>query len=179
MNIYTKTGDDGTTSLKKLQNVSKFDDRIQLLGNIDELTSSLGVVKASEARAEVKAELERIQINLVKIMSSVADQNNEEYYLPEKEVTHLEEEIDRMENSFPRKKEFVLPGSNIKSAQIDLARTVARRAERSLIVVASKYKVDQETKKYMNRLADYLYILARYIDYHYEKKDSNSNCMKE
>ncbi len=165
MNIYTKTGDNGSTNLMKLQNVSKTDDRVQCLGTIDELTSQIGAVKASETSEDIRKELERIQRNLMKIMAAIADQFNKEYKFSENEVTRLEEEIDRLEASFERKKEFVLPGSNPKSAQIDIARTIARRAERTLIMVDKKFNADPGAKKYMNRLADYFYMLARYNDY--------------
>lgn len=165
MSIYTKTGDSGTTRLMKIQNVAKSDDRIQLLGTIDELTSNLGLVKTMESRQTMIDELEHIQRNLMTIMAGVADQFNLEHKLPEEEVSHLEKEINRMENSFPRKKEFVLPGENELSARYDVARTVARRAERCLTVVDRKFDADTGAKKYMNRLADYLYMAARYTDY--------------
>lgn len=165
MNIYTKAGDKGYTSLAKIQNVSKTDDRIQLLGTLDELTSNIGLVKASETREAVRRELETIQKNLMIIMAGIADQYNKDYKLKTEDTLHLEEEINHMEDSFPRKKEFVLPGENIHSAKIDVARTIARRSERLLIGVDKKYNVDTETKKYMNRMADYLYVLARYTDY--------------
>ena len=174
MNLYTKNGDNGSTNLTKLQNVSKTDDRIMLLGNIDELSSNIGLIKAAEINEDLRQELEGIQRNLMKIMACVADQYNKEYKLPTAETTHLEEEIDRLENSFSRAKEFVLPGSNAKSAQMDVARTIARRAERALIVVDKKFNADQGAKKYMNRLADYLYMLARYTDYIYEESTKNS-----
>jgi ATP:cob(I)alamin adenosyltransferase len=170
MSIYTRAGDKGMTSLAKTQNVSKSDDRIQLLGNLDELTSSLGLVKASETREEIRAELERIQKNLMTIMAGIADQFNKEYKLNEEETAYLEERINYMEDSFPRKKEFVLPGACIHSAQIDVARTITRRSERLLVIVDHKFNVDPATKIYINRLADYLYVLARYTDYLQENK---------
>lgn len=175
MNIYTKTGDKGFTSLAKIQNVSKADDRIQLLGNMDELTSNLGLVKAAESKEEVKTELVRVQKNLMMIMAGIADQYNREYKISEEETIHLEEEINRLEDAFPRKKEFILPGECMHSAQIDVARTVARRAERLLITVDHKFHVDPEAKKYINRLADYLYILARYTDYRKEEVNNKNS----
>ena len=178
MNLYTKTGDNGTTNLMKLQNVSKTDDRIQLLGSIDELTSNIGLIKASENNEVILKELERIQQNLMKIMAGVADQFNREHKMSDEETIHLEEEIDRLENIFSRKKEFVLPGSNVKSAQIDVTRTIARRTERSLIMVDKKYNADPGAKKYMNRLADYFYMLARYADYLYENNKTDNTKVK-
>jgi ATP:cob(I)alamin adenosyltransferase len=169
MSIYTKTGDKGYTNLMKIQNVSKSDDRIQLLGNIDELTSSIGLVKAWDNREKIKFQLERIQKNLMTVMASIADPGNKTFILNEEETTYLEEEINRLEDSFPRKKEFVLPGSNSISAQLDVCRTVTRRAERWLIQVDKRFGVDKWSKIYMNRLADYLYMLARYTDYMLEE----------
>lgn len=177
MSIYTKTGDNGSTKLMKLQNVSKSDDRIQLLGNIDELTSNLGIVKVSSSEVEIKLQIERIQKNLMTIMAGIADQFNNQHKINENEVTHLEEEINRMEASFSRKHEFVLPGQTKESAQIDIARTVARRAERWLTIVDRKFHVEQGAKKYMNRLADYLYMLARYTDYMLEQKNSKQTIL--
>lgn len=178
MSIYTKTGDKGYTNLMKIQNISKSDDRIQLLGNIDELTSSIGLVKAFDNREEVKLQLERIQKNLMNVMAGIADPGNKGFILSEEEITYLEDEINRLEDSFNRKKEFVLPGSNSISAQLDVCRTVARRAERWLVQVDRRYSVDKYSKIYMNRLADYLYMLARYTDYKLEE-DINGNTKKE
>ena len=174
VNIYTKAGDQGYTSLAKIQNVSKSDDRIHLIGSLDELTSSLGLVKAYETRNEIRTELERIQKNLMTIMAGIADQNNKEYKMKEEETVHLEEEINQIEDLFPRKKEFVLPGDCVDSARIDVARTAARRSERLLVIVDRKFNADPGTKKYMNRLADYLYVLARYTDYIYKGINSGS-----
>ncbi|MDF2941808.1 MAG: ATP:cob(I)alamin adenosyltransferase [Herbinix sp.] len=174
MSIYTKAGDKGMTSLAKTQNVSKSDDRIQLLGSLDELTSSLGLVKASETREEIRVELERIQRNLMTIMAGIADQFNKEYKMTEEETTHLEDKINQMEDSFPRKKEFILPGECIHSAQIDVARTITRRSERLLITVDKKFIVDSGSKKYINRLADYLYMLARYTDFLQKSRNPQS-----
>lgn len=165
MSIYTKAGDIGITSLAKIPNVSKYDDRIQLLGSMDELSSSLGLVKASETMDDIRTELERIQKNLMIIMSGIADSYNKEYKLREVETTHLEEEIDRMEAAIPEIEGFVLPGGCRHSAQIDMSRSIARRAERFLVPVDRKFTVDSGAKKYLNRLADYLYMLARYTDF--------------
>lgn len=177
MSVYTKTGDNGSTKLMKLQNVSKSDDRIQLLGSIDELTSNLGLVKASSIHEEVKLQIEGIQKNLMTIMAGIADQFNNQFKINEEEVIHLEQEINRMEALISRKNEFILPGQNKESAQIDIARTVTRRAERWLTIVDRKFNVEQGAKKYMNRLADYLYILARYTDYLVEQKNEKQTSL--
>lgn len=164
MKVYTKTGDAGTTSLVHTKNISKSDDRVEALGSMDELTSNLGLVKTKLSDAGQIQVLEQVQETLMTIMAGVADSYNTKYKLKEDSVACLEQEIDRMEASFERPRHFILPGDNPISAQIDVARTVARRAERNLAAVAVKFGCDQGAKRYLNRLADYLYVLARYYD---------------
>lgn len=170
MNIYTKNGDKGTTDLIRTKNVSKSDDRIQLVGTIDELTSHLGLVKTMLQDQEVIRILEKIQGTLITVMAGVADPYNREYKISDDKTAILEEEIDRLEGLFERPKKFILPGACRLSAEMDVARTVARRAERALALVSVKFGADTGTKKYMNRLADYLYVLARYTDALHEGK---------
>lgn len=164
MNIYTKNGDKGTTDLIRTKNVSKSDDRIQLVGTIDELTSNIGVVKTMLKDQDTIRILENIQETLITVMAGVADPYNREYKINDDKTELLESEIDRLEGLFERPKKFILPGGCRLSAQMDVARTVARRAERALASVSVKFGADTGTKKYMNRLADYLYVLARYTD---------------
>ena len=164
MSIYTKGGDKGTTSLVHTKNVSKSDDRIQLEGTIDELTSHIGVVKTMVSDGDTIRFLEKIQETLITVMAGVADPYNREYKINDDKTDLLEEEIDRLEALFNRPKQFILPGACRLSAEIDVTRTVARRAERALAAVSVKFGSDTGTRKYMNRLADYLYVLARYED---------------
>lgn len=164
MNIYTKNGDKGTTDLIRTKNVSKSDDRIQLVGTIDELTSHLGLVKSMLRDENAVGVLETIQGTLITVMAGVADPFNREYKIGDDKTELLESEIDRMEGLFERPKKFILPGKSRLSAEIDVARTVARRAERALALVSIKFGADTGAKKLMNRLADYLYVLARYVD---------------
>lgn len=164
MNIYTKNGDKGTTDLVRTKNVSKSDDRIGLVGTIDELTSHIGVVKTMLTDGDTIRMLEKIQETLITVMAGVADPYNREYHINDDKTQILEEEIDRMEGLFDRPKKFILPGGTRLSAETDVARTVARRAERALASVGVKFGADTGAKKYMNRLADYLYVLARYED---------------
>lgn len=164
MNIYTKGGDKGTTSLVHTKNLSKSDDRIQLVGTMDELTSHLGLVKSMLSDQEVIRTLESIQETLITVMAGVADPYNREYHISDDKTEALETEIDRLESLFERPKKFILPGKSRLSAEMDVARTVARRAERALASVSVKFGADVGSKKFMNRLADYLYVLARYTD---------------
>lgn len=164
MNIYTKNGDKGITNLVHTKNVSKSDDRIDLVGTIDELTSHLGLVKSMLSDADTIRVIEKIQATLITVMAGVADPYNNDYKIHDDKTELLEEEIDRLEGLFSRPKQFILPGQCRLSAEMDIARTVARRAERALASVSVKFGSDNGTKKYMNRLADYLYVLARYTD---------------
>ena len=165
MSIYTTNGDKGTTNLVRTKNVSKSDDRIQLVGTIDELTSHLGLIKTMMDRAEDIHFIEGIQKNLNTIVSGVADPFNREFKTEDDQTGQLEDEINRLDGLFSCPKEGnILPGSSRLSAELDIARAVARRAERDLAAVSVKFGADNGAKKYMNRLSDYLYIMARYTE---------------
>lgn len=164
MKIYTKNGDNGRTSLLNGQSVLKTDDRIELLGTIDELNSQIGMAKVL-ADDELRGRLTHIQKTLMFIMSGVAAPMKREYRFEETETQKLEGWIDATEDSFPRVKDFVLYGGCEESARLDVARAVARRAERRFRVVAQKFVADKKAMQYMNRLSDFLYVSARYADY--------------
>lgn len=163
MNIYTKKGDQGYTSLLNQAKVSKTDDRIELLGMIDELNSHIGLSKV-QADQELKESLENVQNLLIKLMAGIADCGNEKYRISESEVFSLEQKIDETEKKFTRRNGFVLYGGCELSARLDVARAVARRCERQFHRCARIYPVDACAVKYMNRLSDYLYVCARYAD---------------
>lgn len=171
MKIYTKNGDKGTTSLMNGLSVSKSDDRIELLGTIDELSSHIGLAKVV-AGNELKENLSHIQKNLMQIMAGIADPRDLNYRFQEMEIAALEQAIDEMESAFPRLKEFVLYGGCELSARLDVARAVARRAERRFRKVTQYYGADAKAAQYMNRLSDYLYVCARYTD----DKNENVDC---
>ena len=178
MNIYTKNGDGGTTNLIRTTNISKSDDRIELVGTIDELTSHLGLVRSMIKDQKAARVLEMIQETLIRVMAGVADPYNQEYKISPEETAPLEREIDQMESEFSRPHRFILPGSSRLSAEIDVARTVARRAERVLAAVSIKYGADSGSKMYLNRLADYLYILARFVDAAEEKGSASDETIE-
>lgn len=164
MSIYTKRGDSGTTSLMNGISVSKSDDRVELLGTIDELNSALGLAKVI-SEGNLKEHLSQIQRRLMQIMAGIADPRNLDYRCHKEEILALEERIDHIESSFPRAKEFVLYGGCELSARLDMARAIARRAERRFRKVAQYYGADNKAMQYLNRLSDYLYVAARYSDY--------------
>lgn len=165
MSIYTANGDKGTTNLVHTKNVSKSDDRIQLVGTIDELSSHLGLIKTMMSEAEDIRFIENIQRTLNAVCSGVADPFNREFRTENDRTGQLEEEISRLEGLFHcPEEENILPGSSRLSAELDIARAVARRAERDLAAVSVKFGADNGAKKYMNRLSDYLYVMARYME---------------
>lgn len=164
MGLYTRQGDGGMTSLMNGSRVSKCDERMELMGTIDELSSHIGLAKVV-ADPELKDRLSKIQGELIQMMAKIADYRNSDYNFSEEQILYLEQQIDRLENSFPRKKEFVLYGGCELSARLDVARAVARRAERRFWRVKRTYQADAKALQYMNRLADYLYIEARYAEY--------------
>ena len=164
MKIYTKNGDKGRTSLGNGDSVFKTDARIELLGTVDELSSHLGLVKTVSC-PRFQEQLSRIQKTLIRLMAGIADARNPAYQMKEEEIDYLEKRIDKWENSFPRAKEFVLYGGCEQSARLDVARAVARRAERQYHRAAQIYGGDEAAARYLNRLSDYLYMAARYADY--------------
>ena len=163
MKIYSRTGDCGYTSLFDCSKVEKCDDRIELLGSIDELSSHLGLAKVI-ADDILKAHIIEIQHVLNKIMTHVAASSDSKYILSD-ETAFLEEKIDFLENEFSRNPQFVLYGGCELSARLDVARAVARRAERQFCKTASAHGLDNNAQKYLNRLSDFLYVYARYADY--------------
>ena len=163
MSIYTKKGDSGKTSLMDGISVSKSDDRIELLGTIDELNSSIGLAKVI-ADHPLYDDLARRQQELLQMMNGIADPRNPDHRFTKEETLTMEEGIDHMESLFPRIKDFVLYGGCEQSARLDMARAVARRAERRFRKAALKYGADPKAMQYLNRLSDYLYVAARYAD---------------
>ena len=162
MKIYTRGVDQGYTSLLNGSRVQKTDDRIELVGIIDELNSHIGLSKVM-ADAALKEDLAKVQRTLMKIMSGVVAVPPGSHKLDPAEIKWLEEKIDIMEESFARKKEFVLYGENELSARLDLARAVVRRAERQFCRMVKYYtNSDRMAQQYLNRLSDYLYVCARY-----------------
>ena len=164
MKIYTKRGDKGKTSLINEIEVSKADERIELLGTIDELSVAIGFAKVI-MDDNVKEDLSSIQKELMFIMAGIADSDNPMYQVDEDEIHALELKIDELENSFDREKKLVLYGDCEKSARLDLARVATRKAERYFWKIQKKYNLDILATRYMNRLSDYFYILARFEDY--------------
>lgn len=165
MSIYTANGDKGTTNLVHTKNVSKSDDRIQLVGTIDELSSHLGLIKTMMSEADDIRFIENIQRTLNAVCSGVADPFNREFRTEDDRTGQLEEEISRLEGLFHcPEEENILPGSSRLSAELVLQGQLQGGAERDLAAVSVKFGADNGAKKYMNRLSDYLYVMARYME---------------
>ena len=164
MEVYTGYGDKGMTDLSHTKNVSKSDDRICLMGSVEELCSHIGLIRVLVKDGDIIRMLEKIQDTLKKIIDGVSDPYNREFKISEDRTELLEEEIRRMEEVFHGAKLPILPGDSRAAAEIDVTRAVARRAERELALVSVKFGSDTGAKKYMNRLSDYFYVLARYVD---------------
>ena len=165
--IYTKSGDKGETSLIGGTRVPKFNVRIEAYGTVDELNSYIGLIRDQQIDKQYQDILLIIQHKLFAAESLLACDNEEaSKKLPnivEKDITLLEKEIDTMSESLPELHSFIIPGGNTVVSYCHIARCVCRRAERLTIKIASEYSVDVLVLKYLNRLSDYLFILARKI----------------
>lgn len=165
MKIYTKTGDQGTTSLFGGKRVSKSDLRIDSYGTVDELNSYIGLLRDQEVNKKRKIVLVEIQDRLFTIGSILATEpGNKKVKIPalvESDITFLEKQIDEMDLQLSPMKSFVLPGGHVSVSFGHVARTVCRRTERLVITLDQQEKVDELVIKYINRLSDYLFVLCR------------------
>lgn len=165
MKIYTKTGDRGKTSLLGGTRVSKNSKRIDAYGTIDELNSFLGLVSDLEVSSERTQLIREIQSRLFTVGSSLAAENDRALDfkpdLEEQDILILEQAIDAMDVSIPPLSNFVLPGGHQLVSTCHVARTVCRRAERLVIELAEMEQVEEIVIRYLNRLSDYLFVLAR------------------
>lgn len=168
LKIYTKTGDKGTTSLIGGTKVAKSDLRIEAYGTVDELNSYIGLCNDLVQDKKNNAILREIQDRLFTIGSSLACDPAKEtkMHIPdlkEPDITLLENEIDRMSDEIPPMKSFILPGGHVTVSHLHIARCICRRAERCCVRLELESKeVDPIIIRYLNRLSDYLFILARY-----------------
>ncbi len=175
MKIYTGTGDSGKTSLFSGERIAKTDQRVEAYGAMDELSSILGVLVAylPEGLSPVASELRQIQADLFQMGAWLATTPGSPMIkqlqpVTLEPVTRLEKAIDRMDAKLPTQKVFILPGGHISAAYAHVARTTCRRTERQVIRLTHPDKKDSETtvalehiQVYLNRLSDYLFVLAR------------------
>lgn len=163
--IYTKTGDKGQTSLIGGTRVPKFDIRIEAYGTVDELNSYIGLIRDQEIDSHSKEILIEIQDRLFTLGALLAeDTRKNKMILPqisETDIQLLEKEIDKMSETLPEMKSFVLPGGHTTISFCHVARCVCRRAERCTLKLNEEQPVNELIYKYLNRLSDYLFELAR------------------
>ncbi len=176
MKIYTKGGDRGETGLLGGVRVPKDDLRIRTYGTLDELNAGLGMVLADPGLPEVvRLGLSRVQGELFQMGAELATPRNRRgstALLEEVHVTALEREIDEMEQVLPPLKTFILPGGGMSSALLHVARTVSRRAERELVTLHRAEPVRPVLLQYLNRLSDYLFVVARFLNHVQGKVDT-------
>ncbi len=179
MKIYTKKGDRGQTRLVGGCLVSKADLRIESYGSVDELNSCLGVARedlcAHPATSELAAELIPIQNELFCIGSLLACEDVELMkklpQVPEDSVKRLEASIDMMTAKLPQLTQFILPGGTRASAQLHVARTICRRAERNSVKLFEKHPEVETALIYLNRLSDFLFTTARFANFQLGQPD--------
>jgi len=167
--IYTRTGDAGETSLFDGTRVSKADPRVDAYGEVDELNACLGLARASSADAGIDAELVRIQRDLFALGAQLADPGDRiaarvtKAALGDDDVSRLEALIDRYDAELPPLRRFILAGGSPAGATLHVARAVCRRAERR--IVSLDPAVDTVLIRYVNRLSDLLFVLARAVNH--------------
>ena len=164
--IYTRTGDAGDTSLFGGGRVSKDDLRVRAYGTIDEVNAVIGLARAAGCGQELDSILERLQHQLFDLGAELATPAAaaaaaHATRVTASQVAGLEQDIDRFEDRLPPLRQFVLPGGTPAAAALHHARTVARRAEREVVHLAAREPLNPELLKYVNRLSDLLFVLAR------------------
>jgi cob(I)alamin adenosyltransferase len=168
--IYTKTGDDGTTGLLSDRRVPKDDLRIEAYGTVDELNAALGLARAFGPDPAADALLARLQDDLFAVGSALADPNPDGPFhgaIGPDHVKHLEGTIDAMEAELPPLTHFILPGGSLPAAQLHVARTISRRAERLVVKLLRQPGEDVPVPLlvYLNRISDLLFVLARAVNH--------------
>jgi len=165
--VYTRTGDDGTTGLGGGGRVSKDSPRVEAYGTVDELNSQVGAALATGVDAGLVSDLRRIQNELFHLGADLCTPEADKERVPgprleERHVEALERMIDRLSAELAPLENFVLPGGSPGAAQLQLARAVCRRAERAVVALSHREAVGRQTIRYLNRLSDALFVLARY-----------------
>ena len=168
MKIYTRTGDDGTTSLAGGERVPKYNIRVEAYGTVDELISWIGLLADHRENINRKDFLKYLQDQLMRAAATIASdpaKAEKGKYLPEPDcVRILENEIDKTEAGLEPLNSFILPGGNILVSYCHIARCVCRRAERRVIEASEKEIIPELIIRFLNRLSDYLYVLSRRIN---------------
>jgi cob(I)alamin adenosyltransferase len=174
MRIYTRTGDDGTTGLYGGARVSKACDRVDAYGTVDELNAVLGWVRAARPAPELDRPLERAQEGCFRLGAFLATAPGKDpgiARLSDDDVGWMEQTIDRLEADLEPLKTFILPGGSEVAARLHVARTVCRRAERAVVSLSSREPIDALFVRWLNRLSDLLFVMARWANSAAGEKD--------
>ena len=159
--IYTRTGDDGSTGLGDGARVSKDSARVCAYGTVDEANSAIGLVLASELPDDVRTVLVSVQHQLFDLGGELCIPGHAAIF--DADITRLENHLDRFNADLPPLKDFILPGGGLAASHCHLARTIARRAEREVVTLSHHDSVRPEAVRYLNRLSDLLFVLARVL----------------
>ena len=167
MKIYTKTGDEGKTSLFDNSRVWKSDQRIMSYGAVDELNSSLGIALSLELDHEIKDILIKLENDLFIVGSDLGNPNmsDEKIRTTPEMITFLEQKIDLLEPQLEPLTSFILPGGTLLASILHLSRTISRRAETHVIALSQNEEINKDAAIYLNRLSDLMFILARAINH--------------
>ena len=173
--VYTRTGDQGETSLVGGVRIKKSHIRLEAYGTVDELSAHLGML-ASMIKNDEHDFIIRIQNNLFNVCTHLAtDQSQTPLYpsahLAEGEIASIEQRIDALMKQLPERQGFVLPGGVPAACQAHICRTVCRRAERRIAALAEEAQIAPEMQQYINRLSDYLFVLAKIINFNQGKSE--------
>lgn len=175
MKIYTRTGDDGNTSLAGGRRVPKFHPRVEAYGSVDELISWIGLLRdfpGNESRKEIMIYIQHQLMKCAATLATEEENGKKDEYLPDKAcISIVEEEIDKMEAKLPPIRKFILPGGHLLVSYCHIARCVCRRAERSVLKLNSTENISDIIFKFLNRLSDYLFILSRLISLELDIKE--------
>lgn len=160
--IYTRTGDDGTTGLGDGSRIAKDSTRVEAYGTVDEANSAIGIVLAADAMPDaIRTCLTEVQHDLFELGGELCIPGHSA--VTEAYIDRLEDDLDGFNEDLPRLKEFILPGGGQAAAACHLARAIVRRAERRVLSLASVEDVRPEVVKYLNRLSDLLFVVARVL----------------
>lgn len=160
--IYTRSGDDGTTGLGDGSRIPKDDARVEAMGAVDELNSTLGLIRSEPLPDDIASALSDIQHNLFDLGGELSIPG---YRLIHGEtVESLEHDLDRLNADLPPLKDFILPGGTTAAAWCHLARSICRRAERRVVSLSRETEISDVPRQYLNRLSDYLFVLSRYLN---------------
>tara|TARA_B100000029_G_scaffold199525_1_gene197862 strand:+ start:1038 stop:1577 length:540 start_codon:yes stop_codon:yes gene_type:complete len=160
--VTTKTGDKGKTALGDGSRVKKDSLRIHCLGSIDELNSSIGLASVMLPVKPI-IDLKSVQNDLLNIGAEISMPDAKKKFLNKDRILYLEKEIESINKDLPPLEEFILPGGNDLCSRVHMARSICRRAERDLVSLNSKEQISPEVLKYINRLSDYLFVVARLL----------------